>query len=105
LADPATGWLEIKEFKNKESNFIANIVEQIWLTRYPPWPLELTYDRGTEFMGELAQMGEQKYGIIKEGTTVRNPQANSVLEINHQAVGNICQIRCFTLVRPCLVCY
>jgi len=45
-------------------------------------------------MGELAQMGEQKYGIIKEGTTVRNPQANSVLEINHQAVGNICRIRC-----------
>ena len=52
MIDPATGWMEIKEIKNKEAINVANIVEQAWLTRYP-WPMELTYDRGTEFMGDL----------------------------------------------------
>jgi len=36
---------------------IANLIEQTWLTRYP-WPMELTYDRGTECMGEFALMVE-----------------------------------------------
>jgi len=88
MIDPATGWIEIKEIKNKEAINIANIVEQAWLTRYP-WPMELTYDRGTEFMGEFAKMIEDDYGIIRKGTTVRNPQANSVLERVHQTLGNI----------------
>jgi len=51
--------------------------------------MELTYDRGTEFMGEFAQMVEQDYGIIRKGATVRNPQANLVLERIHQTLGNI----------------
>jgi len=78
VIDPATGWLELKEIKNKEAINIANLVEQTWLTR-----------RGTEFMGKFAQMIEQDYGIIRKGTTVRNPQANSVLERIHQTLGNI----------------
>jgi len=94
MIDPATGWLEIKEIKNKEALNIANLVEQTWLTRYP-WPMELTYDRGTEFMGEFAKMIENDYGIIRKGTTVRNPQANSILERVHQTLGNI--IRTFEL--------
>jgi len=40
-------------------------------------------------MGEFAQMIQQDYGIIRKGTTVRNPQANSVLERIHQTLGNI----------------
>jgi len=94
MIDPATGWLEIKEIKSKDALNIANLVEQTWLTRYP-WPMELTYDRGTEFMGEFALMVEQDYGILRKGTTVRNPQANSVLERVHQTLGNI--IRTFEI--------
>jgi len=88
MIDPATSWVEIKEIKNKDALNIANLVEQTWLTRYP-WPQELTYDRGTEFMGEFARMIEDDYGIIRKGTTVRNPQANAVLERVHQTIGNI----------------
>ena len=73
MIEPATGWHEIKEIKNKEAINIANLVEQTWLTRYP-WPMELTYDRGTEFMREFAQMIEKDYGIIRKGKTVKNPQ-------------------------------
>jgi len=88
MIDPATGWIEIREIKNKDASNIANLVEQTWLTRYP-WPMELTYDRGTEFMGEFALMIEEDYGIKRKGTTVRNPQANSILERVHQTFGNI----------------
>jgi len=51
--------------------------------------MELTYDRGTEFMGEFAKMIEDDYGITRRGTIVRNPQANSILERIHQTLGNI----------------
>ena len=35
MIDPATGWFEMKEIKNKEAINVANIVEQTWLSRYP----------------------------------------------------------------------
>jgi len=88
MIDPATGWLEVKEIQNKDALNIANIVETTWLTQYP-WPLELTYDRGTEFMGEFAQMIENDYGITRKGTTVCNPPANSIIERVHQTLENI----------------
>jgi hypothetical protein len=93
MIDPATGWLKIKELKNKEAINTANIVEQTWLTRYPI-PQILTYDRGTEFMAEFAEMIETDYGIKRKGSTVRNPQSNAILERVHQTIGNI--IRTFS---------
>ncbi len=63
MIDPATSWFEIKESKDKEAISIANLAEQTWLTRYP-WPTELIFDRGTEFMGQFAKMIEEDYGII-----------------------------------------
>ena len=29
---------------------IVNLVETMWLVRYP-WPVEITYDQGGEFLG------------------------------------------------------
>ena len=46
MIDPATNWFEIKEIKTKRADVIANLVEQIWLTRYP-WPTKVITDRGT----------------------------------------------------------
>jgi len=94
MIDPATGWFEIRELKDKEAITVANLVEQTWLTRYP-WPTELVFDRGTEFMGQFAKMIEEDYGIIRQGTTTRNPQANSIIERIHQTLGNI--LRTFEL--------
>jgi len=94
MIDPATSWFEIKESKDKEAISIANLAEQTWLTRYP-WPTELIFDRGTEFMGQFAKMIEEDYGIICQSTTVRNSQANSIIERIHQTLGNI--IRTFEL--------
>jgi hypothetical protein len=35
MIDPATGWFEIKQYDDKKSITVANIVEQEWLTHYP----------------------------------------------------------------------
>jgi hypothetical protein len=32
--NPATGWFQIKEFNDKKSITVTNIVEQQWLTHY-----------------------------------------------------------------------
>ena len=94
MIDPATGWFEIKTTEGKSAMEVANIVETTWLSRYP-WPQEIVYDRGTEFMGDFANMISDDYGITKRPITVRNPQANSIIERIHQTLGNI--IRTFEL--------
>ena len=88
MIDPATGWFEMKEIPNKDSGTIANIIEQTWLTRYP-WPTQIIFDRGKEFMGEFTRMVQDDYGIKKKPTTTRNPQANSIIERIHQTIGNM----------------
>jgi hypothetical protein len=35
MINPATGWFEIKQYDDKKSIKVANIVEQEWLTHYP----------------------------------------------------------------------
>jgi hypothetical protein len=50
MIDPATGWFEIHQYDDKRSITVANISEQEWFSRYP-WPTQITYDRGSEFIG------------------------------------------------------
>ena len=35
MINPVTGWFEIKQYDDKKSITVANIVEQEWLARYP----------------------------------------------------------------------
>ena len=89
MIDPATGWFEIRELPGtKRADVLANIVEQAWLTRYP-WPQEVIFDRGTEFMAEFSNMLVNEYGIKKKPITTRNPQANAIVERVHQTIGNM----------------
>lgn len=95
MIDPATGWFEIIRYPDKRAITIANIVEQTWLSRYP-WPTLITYDRGSEFIGhEFRDMIVNDYGIKCKPITVRNPQANAIVERVHQVIGNM--IRTFEL--------
>jgi len=95
MIDPATSWFEIAQYDDKRAITIANIVEQQWLTRYP-LPTQIIFDRGSEFMGhEFINMITKDYGIKKKPISVRNPQANAVLERVHQTIGNI--VRTFEL--------
>ena len=94
MIDPATGWFEMREIPNKEAFTVASLVEQTWFTRYP-WPTQIIFDRGKEFMGEFARMVEKDYGIKRKPITTRNPQANSIIERIHQTIGNM--IRSFQI--------
>ena len=96
MIDPATGWFEIQEYGDKRAGTIANIVEQNWYARYP-WPTEITYDRGNEFIGHEFENNfiKNEYGTKVRGATVRNPQANAILERIHQVIGNL--VRTFDL--------
>jgi hypothetical protein len=51
MIDPATGWFEIHQYDDKRAITVANIAEEEWFSRYP-WPTQVTYDRGTEFIGQ-----------------------------------------------------
>ena len=62
MIDPATGWFEAVELKGDTSIDAATALEKAWLSRYP-WPQEIIYDRGTEFMADFGQMVRQDYGI------------------------------------------
>jgi len=95
MIDPATGWFEIKEYDDKRSITVANIVEQEWLSRYP-WPTQVTLDRGSEFIGhDFQDMIRDDYGVTTKLITTRNPQANAIVERVHQVIGNM--IRTFEL--------
>ena len=89
MIDPATGWFEIKQVPGtKRADIVANIVEQVWLNRYP-WPQKVVLDRGTEFMAEFSRMIQEDYGIKKKPITKRNPQANAIVERVHLSIGNM----------------
>jgi len=95
MIDPATGWFEIHQYNDKKSITVANIAEQEWFSRYP-WPTQITYNRGSEFIGkDFQSMIKNDYGIKGKPITVRNPQANAIVERVHQVIGNI--IRTFEL--------
>jgi hypothetical protein len=79
MIDPATGWLEIQQYNDKQSITVANIVEQEWFSRYP-WPRQITFDRGSEFIGQdFQKMIKEDYAIKAKPITVRNPQANAIV--------------------------
>ena len=68
---------------------MANIIEQEWFSRYS-WPTQITYDRGSKFIGKDCQkMIKDDYGIKGKPIAVRNPQANVFCERVHQVIGNI----------------
>ena len=71
MIDPATGWFEIHQYDDKRSITVANIVEQEWFNRYP-WPTQVTFDRGSEFIGQdFKGMIQDYHGVNAKPITVR----------------------------------
>jgi hypothetical protein len=80
--------MEIVALKNKESITVTCSLDQVWLCRYPR-PVDCLHDNGTEFVSTKFQELLQSYGIQSKLTTVKNPQANGILEHTHQVIGNL----------------
>ena len=87
--DPATGWFEISEVPaiDQSSARISNLFNDVWLARYPR-PQEVIFDNGSEFKKDFLPL-LQDFSIKPRPTTVKNPQANAVVERVHQVVGNM----------------
>ena len=50
MIDTIAGWSKISEYNNKFTIIMGNLVENMWLNRYP-WTEEITYDQGLELFG------------------------------------------------------
>ena len=100
MINPATGWFEIielpcqtvlkktKEGKmlekvifDKSSHQVARLFNKQWLSRYPR-ATNITYDNGSEFKLNFEALCDS-YGLKRKPTTIKNPQANAILERIH----------------------
>ena len=112
MIDPASGWFEIVElpvttdavipmdtrgqegikthnntnlpYFDKSSAMISHLVNKTWFSRYPNCQY-IIYDNGSEFKLHFEALCES-YGIKRKPTSVKNPQANAILERLHQVI-------------------
>jgi hypothetical protein len=75
------------EYFDKTSHQVARLVNKSWFCRYPHCK-HVAFDNDSEFKLYFRQLVES-YGLEKKLTTIKNPQANSVLERVHQVFGNM----------------
>ena len=92
MIDPVTRWFEIVQYDDKRAITIANLVETMWLSRYPR-PAEITYYQGKEFIGHgfKKSLIETEYGITAKPSTSGHTMSNAILEQIHQVLGKIVQ--------------
>ena len=90
MIDPVTGWFEVTQYRDKKSMATANLVETIWLVRYP-WPVEITYDREGEFLGREFKniLIKNEYGIKTNPYSHGKPQSNTIIERINQVLGKL----------------
>jgi hypothetical protein len=73
MFDPATGWFEIKQYDDKRSITVANIVEQGWLTHYLQLYI-ITLDCSSKFIGQdFHDMCINDYRIKRKVISTQNP--------------------------------
>ena len=85
--DPATGWFEITEVPDKKSETMSDILDTVWFSRYPR-PKRIIFDNGGEFKKDFRHIFNS-YGVKPKPTTIKNPQANGILERIHQVLANM----------------
>ena len=87
--DPATSWFEIAEVPDtdKTSARISRLFDQVWLSRYPR-PRKVLYDNGSEFKKNFQPLLKD-FAVKATCTSIKNPQANAILERVHQVVGSM----------------
>ena len=72
--DPATSWFEIHQISDKRSDTVANVAEQEWFCRYP-WPTQITYERGNEFLGkEFQEMVKRTMEFVANQSLSETPK-------------------------------
>ena len=93
MVDACLGWPEFAVIHNMTAKHIAHNFDRSWLCRYPR-PSKCVYDNDSEFIGREFQEMLESYNIQPSPTTVKNPQANAIIERMHGPLGD--QLRCTT---------
>jgi transposase InsO family protein len=91
IIDPVSNLLEIIRIDNKTSANVSQQFANTWLSRYP-WPIEVIHDNGGEFIGHEFQELLRTLGIRSKPTTVKNPQANAIVERLHKTMADILRV-------------
>jgi transposase InsO family protein len=86
-----TNLIEVIRIDNKSAVHVAMHFENTWLSRYPR-PMNCIHDQGGEFTGFDFRDMLDRHGIVDRSTTAKNPQANSICERMHQAIGNTLRV-------------
>ena len=73
---------------DKTLDCIAKLVNKTWLCRYPRCRY-LIYNNGSEFKLHFEYPCKSYGSIMRKPTTVKNPQANGILERVHQVLGQM----------------
>ena len=114
MIDPATSWFEIMEllvsqlserdiptgtqgrkgllthkqkkepYFDKTSATVGSLINRTWFCHYPRSQY-IVYDNGSEFKLHFETLCDS-YGLKRKPTSVRNPQANAILERVHQTI-------------------
>ena len=85
--DQVSNLFEATRLREKTSAHVAMKFVNTWLARYPH-PQHCIHDRGSEFTGFAFQNMLQHHHIHSKPITVRNPQANSLIERAHQTMAS-----------------
>ena len=75
-----------EEIFDKLSDRISQLVNKIWLCRYPRCRI-LIYDNGSEFKLHFETLCSSC--IQRKPTTIKNPKANAICERVHQILGTM----------------
>ncbi len=75
------------EIFDKTSAQISNLVYKCWFSRYPCCHY-MIYDNGSEFKLHFQALCKT-YGITRKPTSIKNPQANAILERMHAVFTNM----------------
>jgi len=86
--DYLTKWVEAKPLQLADALSIAPFIYEDIICRHGI-PVELTSDRGTEFLNELIKTLVKEYKIKHITTTAYHPQANGLVERANQTMKNI----------------
>mmetsp|Transcript_2310 Transcript_2310/g.3250 ORF Transcript_2310/g.3250 Transcript_2310/m.3250 type:complete len:314 (-) Transcript_2310:250-1191(-) len=92
MVDELSRWLEIKVIVNKSSKNIAELVDTQWFCQYP-CPLYIIHNNGGEFISNEFVELLDSYSIKKKPTTVKNLQANTIIEPVHLVLGEMCRVQ------------
>ena len=84
----ASLWPEVARSASGSAWHTAKLFDTTWLCRYPR-PKAVIFDNGKEFVGEEFQELLESYAIRAVPTTVKNPQANGVVERMHLTLADI----------------